>query len=193
MQTAPKKMLIIGAGGLGRMTLETALSLNYECAFLDDDPKLQSVCGVKVIGTLDNLPNLVSDYNYCICAIGENTIREKFTKLALTLGYNVPNIINKTAYISDYAKLGFGVIILNNVCVQNGAVVGNGVVITSNSEIHHDCVIGDYSLIYSCTVIRTFSKIGKRVKIGSTVTISNSSTVLDDEIIEDGSTINNRS
>ena len=185
-----ERLLIIGAGGLGRMTLETALSLGYECAFLDDDSTLNCVCNTNVIGKPQDLPNFINRYTYCVCAIGNNSIREKYTELAIKLGYKIPNIINRTAYISDYAKLGIGNIILNNVCIQNGAVIGNGVVITANSEIHHDCSIGDYSLIYSCTAIRTFSKIGKRVKIGSTVTVSNSTIVPDDAIIENGAVIN---
>ena len=184
------KLIIVGAGGLGRMVLETALSFKYDCAFLDDNESLKEVCGVKVLGKISTLPNHINSFKYCVCAIGNNKLRERYDLIARSLGYKVPNIINKTAYVSPFAKIGTGVILLNNVCVQNGAIIGNGVVITANSEIHHDCEIGDYSLIYSCSSIRTFSKIGKRVKIGSTVTISNNAVVLDDQIIKDGETIN---
>ena len=182
------KLLIIGAGGLGRMVLETALSLKYDCAFLDDNELLKEVCGVKVLGKISTLPNHFDSYKYCICAIGNNALREKYDLIARSIGYKIPNIINKTAYVSPFAKLGTGVILLNNVCVQNGAIVGDGVVITANSEIHHDCEIGDYSLIYSCSVVRTFSKINKKVKIGSNVTICNGTSISANSEIEDGAT-----
>lgn len=184
-----KKLLIIGAGGLGRMVLEAAISLGYICAFIDDDTTLNSVCNTEVLGTTDNLPRYIGEYKYCICAIGNNVIREKYNTNASLLGYKIPNIIHPSAYVSPFVKIGYGNIFLNNVCIQNNAIIGNGVVITANSEIHHDCEIGDYSLIYSCSAIRTNTKIGKRVKIGSTVSISNGAVVLDDAIIENGEVI----
>ena len=184
-----KKLLIIGAGGLGMMTLETALALGYECAFLDDDTSLKNVCGVNVLGKINTLPNYSKAYKYCICAIGNNVLREKYNANASLLGYKIPNIIHPSAYVSPFVKIGYGNIFLNNVCIQNSAIIGNGVVITANSEIHHDCEIDDYSLIYSCSVIRTNTKIGKRVKIGSTVSISNGAVVFDDAIIENGEVI----
>ena len=184
-----KKLIIIGAGGLGRMTLEAALSLGYICAFVDDDTTLKDVCNIEVLGTIDKLPRYVDEYKYCICAIGNNAIREKFNAYASSLGYEIPNIIHPSAYVSPYAKIGYGNIFLNNVCVQNSAILGNGVVVAANSEIHHDCEVGDYALIYSCSTVRTNTKIGKRVKIGSTVSISNGAIVSDDVVIEDGEVV----
>ena len=184
-----KRLLILGAGGLGRMTLETALSLGYECFFLDDNVNIKKTCDTMVLGTLKELGLFVGEFQYCICAIGNNKIREEYTNCALSLGFIVPNIVSKTAYVSRYSKMGYGNILLNNVCVQNGSALGNGVVVTANSEIHHDCIIEDYSLIYSCSVVRTFAKIKKNVTIGSTVTISNSSIVPNNSVVADGSVL----
>ena len=72
-----KKLIIIGAGGLGRMTLETALSLGYICAFVDDDTTLNDVCNTEVLGTIDKLPRYVGMFKYAICAIADNELREK--------------------------------------------------------------------------------------------------------------------
>ena len=184
-----KKLIIIGAGGLGRMTLEAALSLGYICAFVDDDTTLNDVCNTEVLGTIDKLPRYVGLFKYAICAIGNNVIREKYNQYASSLGFKIPNIIHPSAYVSPYVKIGYGNIFLNNVCVQNSAKIGNGVVITANSEAHHDCEIDDYALIYSCSTVRTLAKVGKRAKIGSTVTISNCAKVSDDSVVEDGSII----
>ncbi len=181
-----KKLLIVGAGGLGRMTLEQAKT-EYDCYFADDAYVIGDlICGTPIVGNLSDLKKLRSDYNYLICCIGNNKLREEIINKAISLGYAIPNIICKTAYLSDYAKIGYGNIILQNVCVQNGAKLGNGIVITANSEIHHDCEIGDYSLIYSCSVIRTYAKVGKRVKVGSTVSIGNNTVIDDDSVIENG-------
>ena len=184
-----KKLIIIGAGGLGRMVLETALSLGYICAFVDDDTTLNDVCNTEVLGTIDKLPRYVGMFKYAICAIGNNALREKYNNYASSLGFKIPNIIHPSAYVSPYVRLGYGNIFLNNACVQNSAIIGNGVVIAANSEVHHDCEIDDYALVYPCSAIRTLAKVGKRVKIGSTVTVSNGAVIEDDKEIPDGSVV----
>ena len=181
-----KKLIIIGAGGLGRMTLETALSLGYICAFVDDDTTLSDVCNTEVLGTIDKLSRYVGEYKYCICAIGNNALREKHNNYASSLGFKIPNIIHPSAYVSPFVRIGYGNIFLNNVCVQNGTKIGNGVVITANSEIQYDCDLGDYSFIYSCSAIHNSVKIGNRVRIGSTVSISTGSKLPDDTIFQNG-------
>lgn len=181
-----EKLIIVGAGGLGRMTMESAID-KYECFFVDDGLEKDTIiCDVRVIGKINDLKHLVNEYKNLIVAIGNNKFREQVTNDAISYGYNIPTIINKTAYISPYSKIGYGTIILSNASIQNGAILGNGVVITANVEIHHDCEINDYALIYSNSTIRTFAKIGNRVKIGSNVSISNSVIVKNDEIIENG-------
>ena len=184
-----EKLLIVGAGGLGRMTYEAA-SDKFECYFVDDAYTTSDyICGVKVVGKIPDIKILFKDYSNLICAIGDNKLRERITNDAIKIGYTIPNIICNSTYISKFYKIGFGNILLNNVCIQNGAVLGNGVVVTANTEIHHDCQVGDYSLIYSCSTIRTYANIGKRVKIGSNVTVSNSVKVADDYVINNGEVI----
>lgn len=180
------KLIIVGAGGLGRMTMESAVK-NYDCFFVDDSfEKGTLICDVQVIGKISDLKELVKEYKNLIVAIGNNKFREELTNKAISYGYTIPTIINNTAYISPFSKIGYGTIILSNSSIQNGAIIGNGVVITANVEIHHDCEIQDYALIYSNSTIRTFANVGKRVKIGSNVSISNNVIVKEDEIIENG-------
>ena len=181
-----EKLLIVGAGGLGRMVMESACK-KYECYFVDDNYEVgEEICGVKVIGKIGDISELKKAYNNLIVAIGNNMFREKVTNIAIECGYDIPNIFNFTAYISDFASFGYGCIVLSNASIQNGAKLGNGVVITANVEVHHDTTVNDYALIYSNSTIRTFASVGKRVKIGSNVSISNSVIVEDDEIIENG-------
>ena len=116
---------------------------------------------------------LRSEYENLIVSIGNNQIRENITNYAIELGYKIPNIFNETAYISPYAKFGYGCIVLSNASIQNGAVLHNGIVITANVEVHHDCELDDYSLVYSNSTIRTNAYVGKRVKIESNITVPN--------------------
>ena len=184
-----EKLLLVGAGGFGRVVLEHA-STEFECAFVDDGYEIGAeICGAKVIGKISDIDCLFQKYHLLSVTIGNTGLRDKIYTRAREIGYEFPNIIGRNVYISPYAKIGSGCVILNNVTIQNGSTVGDGVILNPGVEIHHDSVVGDYSLIYTNSVIRTYSKVGKRVKIGSNVSISNEAIVEDDSIIEDGTVI----
>lgn len=175
-----EKLLLVGAGGFGRVASETAV-LNYDCAFVDDGvEKGTEICGVEVIGNTSDLPTLFGEYKKLIVTIGNNRVRESIYNIAVKIGYEFPNLVHPSVYISPYAKIGWGCVFLNHVTVQNGSVVGNGVLLNPGVEIHHDCSVDDFDLIYTNSVVRTYAKVGKRVRIGSNVTISNDAVVPDD-------------
>lgn len=180
-----EKLLLVGAGGFGRVVSETA-TLKYDCAFVDDgvEPGTE-ICEVKVVGNTSDLPALFGEYKKLIVTIGNNVIRERIYKAAAGIGYEFPNLIHSSSYVSPYAKIGCGCVFLNNVTVQNGSSVGNGVLLNPGVEIHHDCSVADFDLIYTNSVVRTYAKVGKRVRIGSNVTISNDAVVPDDADISD--------
>ena len=172
-----EKLLLVGAGGFGRMVAEQAM-LQYDCAFVDDgQPVGTEVCGVPVIGGIDDLQKLRKDYDSLVVGIGNNNFREQVYEKAEALGYTFPNIIAPSAYVSPFAKLGAGCVVLQNACVQNGAAVGNGVLLNAGAEVHCDATVEDYALIYTNSVIRTGAKVGRCARIGSNVTICNNATV----------------
>ena len=184
-----EKLLIIGAGGLGRMTMEAA-SNKYECFFVDDAYENGNViCNTTVVGKIKDLPDLVKLYKNAIVAIGNNALRESLTNYIVNLRYDVPSIISDKSYISKYSSIGKGSIILPMSCIQNGCSIGCGAVITSLVEIHHDSKIGNYSLIYSNSTIRTNAIVGNKVKIGSNVSVGNDVEIIDDSIIVDGTVL----
>lgn len=183
------KLLLIGAGGLGRVTLEHAF-LNYDCVFVDDGyPVGTEICGVPVVGTIADLAQLHKDYHDLVVTIGNNRLREQIYRKAEDIGFEFPNVVASSAYVSPFAQLGWGCILLNNVVVQNGAKVGNGAVLTVGAEAHHDCALGDFALVYTNSVVRTGAKVGKRAKIGSTATVGNFVQIPEDAVIPDGASI----
>lgn len=181
-----ERLLLVGAGGFGRVVLEHA-SQKYECAFVDDGWAIGTdINGCRVIGRLNDIQDLYEQYKLLIVTIGNNKLREKVYRDAESIGYRFPNIIAASAYISPYAHVGSGCVILNNVVVQNNAKIGNGVILNPGVEIHHDSVIGNNVLIYTNSVVRTFAKVGDRARLGSTLTIRNECTIPEDCVIEDG-------
>ena len=135
------------------------------------------ICGIPVVGGLADLPELRKVYGLLVVGIGNNRFRAQVYEKAKALGYAFPNIIAPSAYISPYAKLGCGCVILQNACVQNGASVGDGVLLNAT--------LGDYALIYTNSVVRTCATVGNFTRIGSNCTICNNATVPDGADIPD--------
>ena len=179
-----EKLLLVGAGGLGRVVLEHAAEF-YDCAFLDDVVDVV-VDGAPVIGKTCDLASFFPEYRLLIVTIGNNKLRERLYQKAATIGYTFPNIVHPTAYISPHAHIGSGCVILNNAMVQNNAKCGDGCILNPGVELHHDSTIGSYCLVYTNSVIRSLTSVGSRVRIGSTATVSTSAIVPDDTNIEDG-------
>lgn len=180
-----EKLLLVGAGGFGRMVAEQAM-LQYDCAFVDDgQPVGIEICCIPVVGGLANLPELRKEYDLLVVDIGNNQFRAQVYEKAEALGYTFPNIVAPSAYISPYSKMGCGCVVLQNACVQNGASVGNGVLLNAGTEIHCDATVGNYALIYTNSVIRTGATVGSFARIGSNCTICNNVAVPDGVDIPD--------
>ena len=178
-----EKLLLVGAGGFGRMVAEQAM-LQYDCAFVDDGQAVGTeICGIPVVGGLADLPELRKDYDLLVVGIGNNQFRAQAYEKAKALGYAFPNIIAPSAYISPFAQIGCGCILMQNACIQNGSVVGNGVLMNAGTEVHCGATVEDYVLLYTNSTVRTGAKVGTCVRIGGNVTICN------DAIVPDGADI----
>lgn len=180
-----EKLLLVGAGGFGRMVAEQAM-LQYDCAFVDDGQAVDTeICGIPVVGGIANLPELRKDYDLLVVGIGNNRFRARVYEKAKAFGFAFPNIIASSAYISPYAKIGCGCVVLQNACVQNGSVVGDGVLMNAGTEVHCGGTVEDYVLLYTNSTVRTGAKVGRFARIGGNVTVCNNATVTDDADIPD--------
>lgn len=183
------KLLLVGAGGFGRVVLEHA-SGQYDCAFLDDGSDIgTNIDDVPVIGKTSDMEKFFTEYKHLVVTIGNNKVREKLYKQAKAIGYIFPNFIHPSAYVSPRAHIGTGCIILNNAVIQNNAKLGDGCIINPGVELHHDSVVGNYTLIYTNSVVRSLTHVGNRVWIGSTATVSTGAVVPDDAVVGDGEVV----
>lgn len=172
-----ERLLLVGAGGFGRMVAEQAM-LQYDCAFVDDgQPIGPEICGIPVVGSLADLPELRKEYGLLVVGIGNNRFRAQVYEKAKALGFAFPNIVAPSAYISPFAEVGCGCVLMQNACVQNGASVGNGVLLNAGTEVHCSGTVGDYVLLYTNSTIRTGAKVGRYARIGGNVTVCNNATV----------------
>lgn len=139
-----KRLLILGAGGHGRVVQEVALSIRnqdgaeiYEKVdFLDDSAE-------GAVGKTSELENFKNDYDEVFCGIGNNEVRKNFLEKAANLGFQIPVLIHPTAYISPSAQIEEGTVIEPKVTVNANAVIHRGCIISVGAIVDHDVVVGE--------------------------------------------------
>lgn len=161
------KLLIIGAGGHGRVVKEIAeaTSLFDKIDFADDNYEFS-------VGKIDDIQRLHSVYDCAFVGIGNNRLRAQLLKKLSDTGYTIPVLIHPTAYISKSAVIGEGTVIEPKAIVNANASVGKGCIISVGSIIDHDVIINDYSHINSGAVICDAGIIESYVKIDAGEVIS---------------------
>lgn len=130
----------------------------------------QTVLGYPIIGTDDDLDELVQQYRNFFITIGQiesaNVRIEKFEYLK-KLGASFPVIISPLAHVSKHSTIGEGTIIMHTVTVNAGAHIGRNCIINTGSIIEHDVVIGDHCHISTGAVVNGGTKIGAKTFFGS--------------------------
>ncbi len=135
-----ENLLILGAGGLGKMVREVAKSTNnYEqMHFLDD-----ALRGEHIVGACNDYIDLKHKYNCAVAAFGNNRLRLEWTLRLLEAGFKVPSIIHSSAIISESATIGKGNLILHGAIINTNVKLGTACLINSGALIDHDCVLND--------------------------------------------------
>src|SRR5690625_1622219 len=138
-----RKLLIIGAGGHGKVVADIARKMKVwqEISFLDDNPDITSLFGSKVLGNTKEISNYIDDYDIFI-AIGNNDIRKKLYFHLENLRATIPTLIHPSAIIGEEVSIDSGTVIMARVVINCSTTVGRGCIINTGSTIDHDNEIG---------------------------------------------------
>jgi len=184
-------LLIIGAGGHGRVVAETAeLEGRWEnIMFLDDRIDVNFVLGHRIIGRMDEYEKFMDQYEYAIVCIGDSEKRMGLIKKILRVGYKIPVIIHPRAFVSKYCDIGDGSVILAGVVINTGANIGMGCIININGCVDHDCVVGDGVHVCSGAVVRSMCRVGMGSYIGAGAVVRSGVVLGERFVLKDGMVI----
>lgn len=188
-----KGILLIGAGGHGKVVLEALLQnpALHVAGILDQDPSKrgQNIMGVPVIGTDEMLGELrQKGIENCAIGIGgsqDNTLRAKIFRLMLKANCLPFTVVHPHSYVSFSAKYGQGCFLACGSRLLADASIGDDGIINSGASVDHDCLIGrhvhvspnatlcgnvnvgDYAHIGAGSVIRQDIRIGEHAVVGA--------------------------
>lgn len=184
-------LLILGAGGHGRVVAEAAeLQGNWDnILFLDDRNDVNMVMGHRIIGKLDDYKQFTSKCEYAVVCIGDNEKRLNLIQKLLKVGYKVAVIIHPTAIVSKYCNIGDGSVILAGAVVNTNASMGKGCIVNIGSCVDHDCVLSDGVHVCSGAVVRSGCRVGGLSYIGAGACVKAGSDLTEKYILPDGMVI----
>lgn len=172
-----KPLLIVGAGGHGRVVAEAARLSGLKIAgFIDNEAnRLPSeLDSIQVLGDDSLLPTLDSSKYSFTVGVGMPHISDLratiFSKM-LKLGFTSESIFHPSAVISPSAEIRAGTQILANAVVQAGAKIGPGVIVNTSAVIEHDCNIAEFCHIAPCAVVLSGASVGASSLIGANATV----------------------
>jgi sugar O-acyltransferase (sialic acid O-acetyltransferase NeuD family) len=188
-------IILIGGGGhcLSCIDVLELANMFEIVGILDTSDKVgTTLSGIKVIGTDDDIPLLVSKYKNFLITIGQIKSSEKRVRIYETVkkyGGNLPVVISPKAYISPSAFIDEGTIIMHNSLINAKAVIGKGCIINTGALVEHEVTIGDFCHISTQAIVNGQVYIGKNSFIGSNSVIANNVTLHDGIIVAAGACI----
>lgn len=140
-----RSLLVIGAGGHGRVVADAAEVSGVWCevAFLDDlYPELVSSGRWPVIGALQGSTAVPGNWTDCVVAIGDNAVRLERQAYMRSLGLTAAIVIHPSAQIASDVVLGEGTVVFANAVINTGSRLGEAVIVNTAATLDHDSRIG---------------------------------------------------
>lgn len=98
--------------------------------------------------------------------IGDPHVRRRYATAIRAAGGTLPTMIHPTCWVSPYAELGTGILLMGFAYVNNGAVLRDDCVIDLDSTIGHDAVIGDAAHVSPGVHVAGNVAVGEEAVIG---------------------------
>ena len=168
------RLIIIGAGGHGRVIADIALKSGYTDISFVDDHTTEDVIGFPIVGIVHDIDRLNDGKTDFIIGIGNNAVR---CKIAKEHSVNWVSVIHPSAQISIHVTIGRGTAVMANVVINACAQVGEHCIINTNAVIEHDNRIEDYVHISPRASLGGTVRVGMLTHIGIGATVRNNTDI----------------
>lgn len=150
---------------------------------IDDFPQNRErrVGDLQVIGTSDDLPGLrAAGIDALLIGFGESAGRSAIVHRAAEAGFELPNIVHRSAVVFGSATVARGAQIFPLAVVGASATVGEGALVNTAAIVEHDDVLE------AGAVVLPGAKLGGRVRVCEDATVGAGAVVLPDVTIGAG-------
>lgn len=180
------KLIIIGAGGHGKVVADNALKNGYTDIAFVDDAVAGECLGFPIIGKIDDIAAMDDGKTDFVLGIGDIETRKMIVEHFCV---NWVNLIHPSAKIAVGVSLGKDIVIMAGAVVNAGATVGSHCIINTNAIIEHDNTIEELAHISPGVALGGTVSIGARTHVGIGATVMNNITICTDCTIGAGAVV----
>ena len=191
-----KKIVLIGGGGHCKSVLDTLLKDQAydEIVITDNDISDGTVImNCRVVGNDDVLPSLLEagflNAFITVGSIESTKLRRILFEKAQKCGFQMVNVVDQSAVVSEFATLGNGIFIGKNAVVNADAKIGDAAIINTSAVIEHECKVGSFSHISVGAVLCGNVQVGNDSFIGAGSVVIQGIKIGDHAIVGAGSTV----
>ncbi len=164
------RLVIVGAGGHGKVVADIALKNGYsEILFLDDNA-IGKCLGFSIVGESSIIESLDDGRTEFIIAVGNNQTRKN---IAQQHQVEWTTLIHPLAQIGRGVKIGCGTVVMANAVINACAIIGNHCIVNSAAIVEHDNILENYVHISPNASLGGTVLIGECTHIGIGATVKN--------------------
>ncbi len=180
------RLVIIGAGGHGKVVADNAQKNGYtEICFIDDNSSNECM-GFPIVGSCVNLEQLNDGKTDFVIGIGDNETRKS---IAEKFDLNWVKLIHPMATLGLNASIGKGTVVMAGAVINACATVGEHCIINTGAIIEHDNELGDFVHVSPKVALGGTVSIGNETHVGIGATVSNNVEICANCIIGAGSLV----
>ncbi|HJQ44890.1 MAG TPA: NeuD/PglB/VioB family sugar acetyltransferase [Amycolatopsis sp.] len=161
---------IIGAGGLGRETLDAAFASGHTAdgvVLVDDHLNADEVHGVPV-----RRPDDLSEGGTFVVAVADPQIRRRLATRVLGRGLRPTTIVHPRATLAHDVRVPTGGIVLAN------AFISTGVTLAAHAQVHYNATVGHDTVLHEFVTVLPGANVAGNVVLDQDVTVGSNASVL---------------
>ena len=188
-------LILIGGGGHCVSCVDVIESTTqFEIIGILDVPEKQKtkVLKYEIFGTDDDIERYAQSCRNFFITIGHiknPQLRISTFQLLKKFGLTIPSIVSPRAYVSSYAEIGEGTIVMHGALVNANARVGANTIINTSAVVEHNTQIGSHTHISTGAIVNGDCTIGDRVFVGSHAVFANGVTLANDSVVGAGAVV----
>lgn len=189
-----RNVVVIGAGGFGRETLDVILAINTESpetlnlvgvADAAPTPSMLAQLHERNVAWLGPVEDWVASAGNTLfaVAVGSPQDRARLTHQIQSTGLHPATLVHPRATVGSLSTIGPGSIICAGAQISTGVAIGRHVHVNPNATVGHDSRVSDHVSINPGAILSGAVQIKRRVLIGAGSVVLQGLTIGHDSVV----------